>query len=79
MSINYLPNYNFNDVMSDCKCNSVWDNIFKTIFSIREHLGIIKDEKEEQSKGKRKRSIQKIEYKSSEEIRKSWNVVLCGK
>ena len=57
--------------MSDCKCNSVWDNIFKTIFSIREYLGIIKDEKEEQSKGKRKRGIQKIEYKSSEEIRKS--------
>ena len=57
--------------MSDCKCNSVWDNIFKNNFSIREHLGIIKDEKEEQSKGKRKRGIQKIEYKDSEEIRKS--------
>ena len=65
--------------MSDCKCNSVWDNIFKNNFSIREHLGIIKDEKEEQSKGKRKRGNQKIEYKDSEEIRKSWNVALCGK
>lgn len=33
--------------MSDCKCKSVWDNIFKNNFSIREHLGIIKDEKED--------------------------------
>ena len=65
--------------MSDCECKSVWDYIFKNNFSIREHLGIIKDEKEEQSKGKRKRGIQKIEYKGSEKIRKSSNVVLCGK